>query len=69
LLPSALAGLLGNLLGSNLLAGWPGGGQFSVITWERMRNTKNGAMADFMRMFMDKLPESCILRASFKEMK
>ena len=37
------------------------------ITWERMPNTKNGAMADFMRMFMTNLPESCILRASFKE--
>ncbi|MBA7608340.1 hypothetical protein ES703_15517 [subsurface metagenome] len=37
------------------------------ITWERKTNTKNGAMADFMRMFMANLPESCILQASFKE--
>ncbi|GAI77602.1 unnamed protein product, partial [marine sediment metagenome] len=37
------------------------------ITWERMPNTKDGAKADFMRMFMTNLPEACILRASFKE--
>ena len=37
------------------------------ITWERMSNTKNGAMADFMRLFMVNLPNPCILRASFKE--
>ena len=37
------------------------------ITWERIPNTKNGAKADFMRLFMVDLPKPCILKASFKE--
>ena len=36
------------------------------IIWERKRNTKNGAMADFMRLFMVKLPRSCILATNFR---
>ena len=36
------------------------------ITWERMRNTKNGAMADFMRLFMANLPEPCVLATNFR---
>ena len=36
------------------------------ITWERMRNTKNGAMADFMRLFMANLPKPCVLATNFR---
>ncbi len=35
------------------------------ITWERKTNTRDGAMADFMRTFISNLPRSCILRASW----
>ena len=36
------------------------------ITWERKHNTKNGAMADFMRLFMTNLPKPCIFATNLR---
>lgn len=41
--------------------------QTGTISWERMVNTKDGAKADFMRCWMDEIPEGCILAASWQQ--